>query len=87
MKKKRLHNRIVMRSSKEYRNHFHLLNVHERLTELIRSGIYSRAHDYILLGSENKDINTNGITDITESRLYLQNVCVPDQFKFKNHLK
>jgi hypothetical protein len=60
--------KVVRRSSAKYKNHFHLLDVPNRSLILIHQGNYNhQTMGCILVGKEFRDINKNGLMDVTSS--------------------
>jgi hypothetical protein len=75
---------VVKRTSNKYGNHFHLINVPGRDMILIHSGnYYSDSLGCIIVGSEHKDIDKDGMVDVVNSKATLSRMFTtfPDRFK------
>jgi hypothetical protein len=75
---------VVKRTSNKYGNHFHLLNVPGRNMILIHSGNYhSDSLGCIIVGSDHKDIDKDGLVDVVNSKATLSSMftAFPDRFK------
>ena len=75
---------VVKRTSNKYGNHFHLINVPGRDMILIHSGnYYSDSLGCIIVGSEHKDIDKDGLVDVVNSKATLSRMFTtfPDRFK------
>jgi len=76
--------RVIKRFSDQYQNHFHVLNVPGRSMILIHPGnYYSQTQGCILVGTSISDINSDGIQDVTSSKLAMSklNQIMPDKFE------
>jgi 7-cyano-7-deazaguanine synthase in queuosine biosynthesis len=75
---------VVKRTSNKYGNHFHLINVPSRNMILIHSGnYYSDSLGCIIVGSDHKDIDKDGLVDVVNSKATLSRMFTtfPDRFK------
>ena len=75
---------VVKRTSNKYGNHFHLINVPGRDMILIHSGnYYSDSLGCIIVGSDHKDIDKDGMVDVVNSKATLSRMFTtfPDRFK------
>jgi len=75
---------VVKRTSNKYGNHFHLINVPGRNMILIHSGnYYSDSLGCIIVGSDHKDIDKDGLVDVVNSKATLSRMFTtfPDRFK------
>jgi hypothetical protein len=75
---------VVKRTSNKYGNHFHLINVPGRDMILIHSGNYhSDSLGCIIVGSDHKDIDKDGLVDVVNSKATLSRMFTtfPDRFK------
>lgn len=75
--------KVVKRNSPKYGNHFHILDVPNRDYILIHQGnYYTQIEGCVLVGKELKDINKDGIKDVTESvnTMKILNDLLPDKF-------
>jgi hypothetical protein len=75
---------VVKRTSNKYGNHFHLINVPGRDMILIHSGnYYSDSLGCIIVGSDHKDIDKDGLVDVVNSKATLSRMFTifPDRFK------
>lgn len=75
---------VIKRKSNKYGNHFHVLNVPGRDMILIHSGnYYSDSLGCIIVGSEHKDIDKDGLVDVVNSKTTLSKMYTtfPDRFK------
>lgn len=60
---------VTKRISSKYGEHFHILDVEDRSYILIHAGnFYSDIRGCILVGEDFKDLNKDGLLDITNSR-------------------
>lgn len=76
--------KVVPRHSAKYRNHFHVLNVPSRDFILIHSGNFvSDSTGCILVGAQLRDLNKDGLLDVTDSLLTLYKLVnlLPNPFK------
>lgn len=76
--------RVIKRFSDQYQHHFHILNVPGRSMILIHTGnYYSQTKGCILVGTAISDINSDGIQDVTSSKLAMSklNQILPDKFE------
>lgn len=74
---------VSKRYSTKYKDHFHILNVPGRDYILIHSGNkYTHTLGCILPGLEQKDIDNDGLLDVTNSRDAMKklNELLPDEF-------
>jgi hypothetical protein len=75
---------VVKRTSNKYGQHFHLINVPGRDMILIHSGnYYSDSLGCIIVGSDHKDIDKDGLVDVINSKATLNKMFTtfPDRFK------
>jgi 7-cyano-7-deazaguanine synthase in queuosine biosynthesis len=75
---------VVKRTSNKYGQHFHLINVPGRNMILIHSGnYYSDSLGCIIVGSDHKDIDKDGLVDVVNSKATLSRMFTtfPDRFK------
>lgn len=60
---------VVPRTSAKFKNHFHILDVPNRTYILFHSGnYYTQILGCVLLGDSLKDINSDGLKDVTNSK-------------------
>ena len=74
----------VKRFSEKYGNHFHVLNVFGRSYILIHHGnFYYNTRGCLLPGDGLKDINKDGLKDVTNSKNVMEilNNVLPEEFK------
>ena len=74
---------VVKRNSAKFGNHFHVLDVPDRDYILIHSGnFYRQILGCILVGSEHRDINYDGLKDVVNSKVTLIKLLniLPDKF-------
>ena len=75
---------VVKRSSTKYKAHFHVLNVPNRSYILIHNGNYNyHTKGCLLVGKTLKDINNDGLRDVTSSKVTLNklNKILPNDFE------
>ncbi len=76
--------KVVKRSSTKYKNHFHVLDVPNRSYILIHNGNYNyHTKGCILVGKVLKDINKDGLRDVTSSKSTMNklNKLLPESFE------
>ena len=77
---------VVKRTSTKYKAHFHVLDVPNRSYILIHNGNYNwHTRGCILVGKKLKDINNDGLRDVTSSKVTLNklNKILPNEFKLE----
>ena len=75
---------VIPRRSNKFGKHFHILNVEDRDHILIHSGNFnSQTQGCILVGSDLKDLNSDEVLDLTESKITLKKMLkiVPNGFR------
>lgn len=75
---------VVPRYSEKYKNHYHILDVHNRTHILIHVGNYkTQTEGCILIGKSFAYINDDGLLDISSSRKTLKELIkvAPEGFK------
>ena len=78
--------KCVKRVSKKYGHHWHVLDVENRSLILIHHGNYNRdTLGCILVGKEFKDINKDGLEDVTSSVSTMNKLrkLLPDEFELE----
>lgn len=77
---------VVKRVSKKYGNHFHILNVENRDYILIHAANFVRQLlGCVAVGDSFKDIDNNGLKDVTNSKATLKKLLsiMPNEFKIE----
>lgn len=77
---------VVKRWSEKYKWHFHILDVPNRSYILIHNANYSRQLlGCVAVGASHKDIDKDGLIDVTSSKSTLKrmNKVLPDKFTLK----
>jgi len=78
----------VKRNSEKYGDHFHVLNVQDRKYILIHAGnYYINTKGCLLVGSGLKDINKDGLKDVTSSKKTMASLNKIMSEKFKIVIK
>ena len=75
---------VIKRNSKKFGNHFHILDVPDRSYILIHSGnFYTQILGCVIVGSEHKDINHDGLKDVVNSKVTMIKLLnlLPDKFQ------
>lgn len=78
--------KVVKRTSPKYGNHFHILDVPNRDYILIHQGnYYTQIEGCVLVGKELKDINKDGLKDVTNSvaTMKILNDLLPNEFELE----
>jgi hypothetical protein len=79
---------VVKRTSNKYGQHFHLINVPGRDMILIHSGnYYSDSLGCIIVGSDHKDIDKDGLVDVVNSKATLSRMFTTFADRFKLVIK
>ena len=75
---------VIKRNSKKFGNHFHILDVPGRDYILVHSGnFYTQILGCVIVGSEHKDINHDGLKDVINSKVTMIKLLnlLPDKFQ------